>query len=92
MALQSAPKLLYSSPSVFSVNERLVFADFVGLSKKRSRRRRIVGGSRNLLAFSAISSTVKAVVDVDRFNRNDSVSNAESTSSSSFDQQVYYYC
>ncbi|CAO2822299.1 unnamed protein product [Amaranthus hypochondriacus] len=88
MALQSAPKLLYSSPSVFSVNERLVFADFVGLSKKRSRRRRIVGGSRNLLAFSAISSTVKAVVDVDRFNRNDSVSNAESTSSSSFDQQV----
>ncbi|XP_057548960.1 ferredoxin-dependent glutamate synthase, chloroplastic-like isoform X1 [Amaranthus tricolor] len=88
MALQSAPKLLYYSPSAFSANERLVFADFVRISKKRSRRRRISGGSRNFSAFSAISSSVKAVIDFDRVSCNDSAIPRESTSSRNFDQQV----
>lgn len=86
MALQSAPKLLYSS-SVFSSNERLVFADFVGLSKKRSRRRRIAT-SRNFPALSAVSSAIKAVIDVECSHRNHSASPPESTSSHPLDQQV----
>lgn len=94
MALQSAPKLLYSSPSpsVFSANERRVaFSDFVGLSKKRSRRRRIAGTFRNFPALSAVSSAIKAVVDVDRAHHStDSGSPTVSTSSHPLDQQVYY--
>ncbi|KNA18696.1 hypothetical protein SOVF_067910 [Spinacia oleracea] len=92
MALQSAPKLLYSSPSpsVFSANERRVaFSDFVGLSKKRSRRRRIAGTFRNFPALSAVSSAIKAVVDVDRAHHStDSGSPTVSTSSHPLDQQV----
>uniref|UniRef100_A0A803LSZ8 glutamate synthase (ferredoxin) n=1 Tax=Chenopodium quinoa TaxID=63459 RepID=A0A803LSZ8_CHEQI len=90
MALQSAPKLLYStpSPSVFSANERrLVFADFVGLSKKRSRRRRIAGTFRNFPAVSAVSSAIKAVVDdVDRVHSTGSATPTESTSSNPSEQ------
>ncbi|XP_021744590.1 ferredoxin-dependent glutamate synthase, chloroplastic [Chenopodium quinoa] len=90
MALQSAPKLLYSSPSpsVFSANERrLIFADFVGLSKKRSRRRRIAGTFRNFPAVSAVSSAIKAVVDdVDRVHSSGSATPRESTSSNPSEQ------
>ncbi|KAH9621061.1 hypothetical protein KSS87_011842 [Heliosperma pusillum] len=90
MALHYAPppKLLYSS-SVFSAAEnRLVFADFLGLSKNhRSRRRR----STNLRSFSAVnrsvSPVIKAVLHLDRPSTSDSPGSSLS-SSPAVDQQA----
>lgn len=91
MALQSAPKLLYSPHSVISPNDRLVFADFVGLSKRRSRRRTATASRRfhGLAAASnsAVSPEIKAVLDLERVNSS-SAASRESSSGQSVDQQA----
>ncbi|XP_074320575.1 ferredoxin-dependent glutamate synthase, chloroplastic [Silene latifolia] len=89
MALHYAPppKLLYSSSTFSAVENRFVFADFVGLSKNhRSRRRR----SANLRSFSvnrSVSPVLKAILQLDRASTSDA-SGSSRSSSPAVDQQA----
>uniref|UniRef100_A0A7C9CZM1 Uncharacterized protein n=1 Tax=Opuntia streptacantha TaxID=393608 RepID=A0A7C9CZM1_OPUST len=90
MALQSAPKLLYTPNSVFSANDRLVFADFVGLSKRRLPRRRLsAAASRRLSSYTAgnfaVSPAIKAVLDLQ--SGNGAASSRKSSSGQGLHQQ-----
>ncbi|XP_010543537.1 PREDICTED: ferredoxin-dependent glutamate synthase 1, chloroplastic/mitochondrial [Tarenaya hassleriana] len=83
-SVSSVPNLLSTTPSsVLSSDKNFFFVDFVGLyCKSKSTRRRLGGGSISRARLSArrLSSSVRAVIDLERVN---GVAPAEDSASSS---------